>query len=74
MGAGKPVGNDIYFLLIGRNFISVELKNRENVLSPPQNLRSLPELVVSDPQGRQKGRPLVIPKLTYGRLDIPIHS
>jgi hypothetical protein len=66
MGARKPVGNDIYFFLIGGTFISVELKNRQNVLSPFQDLLGLSELVVSYPQGRQKGRPLVIPKLTYG--------
>jgi hypothetical protein len=66
MGAGKLVGNDIYYLLIGHSFIPVQLKNRQNVLSPLQNLRGLPELVVSDPQDSQKGRPLVIPKLTYG--------
>jgi hypothetical protein len=47
--AGKPVGNDICFLMIRRNFISVELKNRQNVLSPLQNLRGPLEFVVSDP-------------------------
>jgi hypothetical protein len=55
MGAGKPVGNDIYFLVI--------VKKRQKVLSPLQNLLGVPKLLVS---GRQKGRPLVIPKPTYG--------
>jgi hypothetical protein len=45
LGAGEPVGNDIYFLLIGRYFISVELNDRQNVLSPLQNLRGLQNLL-----------------------------